>query len=243
MNPPFTDQSEPEPFWDLEIEYHLLKNSTFRFSRAEVEDTIRHIKEHFKVFLITPEKLIGILGYAYEKFLSNRQDICTEIKKALAEEITVHLISKRQIERYCLSEWKKKTKPKKNDKLSFCAGSITHESKRVAERAELTSIGVDGAQNASTKDNIEIKILGPLSSTEQLEGLKESKKNILTFSFPTSIEELRCQTEKMYERVHGKGNIWLCWKLNSVTEQITEFRITYRAFFHEYFYGAKSECN
>jgi hypothetical protein len=47
--------------------------------------------------------------------------ICEEIKYTLAEEISCHLISNRDIERYSLDEWKRKTKPKKrkeNDSLS-----------------------------------------------------------------------------------------------------------------------------
>jgi hypothetical protein len=230
-----TFQSEPGPYWKLEAEYYLLKNGTFDPSEADMEDTIRRIKEHFKVFLLTRELLIKILGYAYAKLVPNRQDICRAIKKALAEEVAAHIISKRQIERYCLDEWKEKTKPKKNDKLSFslfCGSSITHESRTAAHTDELTSQGIEGPQHDSTKDNEEINILDPFSSSdecsssEQLEGSREGKNSILTFSFSISVEKLRLQIERVYERVHGKGNIWICWKLNSVTKEVTEFRIS-----------------
>ena len=61
------------------------------------------------------------LGEAFKNIVSDNESICEEIKNALRDEIREGQISERDIERHCLDEWKKKTKPKKpkNDKLSF----------------------------------------------------------------------------------------------------------------------------
>jgi hypothetical protein len=106
----------------LDLELLLLKTDTSNFSKAELEDKIQDVKKHFEKFLVCRKKLILILGYAFEKFLSRKEDVCEEIKNLLSEEIASNLISRRVIERYCLAGWKKRTKPNKpreNDNLSF----------------------------------------------------------------------------------------------------------------------------
>lgn len=110
-----------EPSDVLDLELAILKSDT-PISKDELEDIIRDVKTHFKKFLICRKKLVLKLGYAFEKSLSRKEDICEEIKNVLSEEITSSLISRRDIERYCLYEWKKKTKPikgRENDNLSF----------------------------------------------------------------------------------------------------------------------------
>jgi hypothetical protein len=227
-------QSEVEPFWDLELGYYSLKDGTLPLSEDDVESIVGFVKEKCKFLLISPKMLIRTIGYAYARFLSNPQDICTAIKRALAEEVTAKIISDRKIERLCPDEWKKKTKPKKNDNMSFsllCGGSITNESRTAAETNELTSQGADGPQRDPTKDNEELIILGPCGSkkcscSEQVEGSREGKQGILAFSQSISVEKLRRQIENIHERVHGMGNIWICWKLNSVRGEITELRFS-----------------
>ncbi|MGC1932434.1 MAG: hypothetical protein WA667_25965 [Candidatus Nitrosopolaris sp.] len=46
------------------------------------------------------------------KRVIKEEDICTEIKNALYEEIKEKIISSDTIERCCPDEWKRKTKPK-----------------------------------------------------------------------------------------------------------------------------------
>jgi hypothetical protein len=106
----------------LDLELASLKTDSSNFSKAELEDKIRDVKNHFKKFLICRKKLVLILGYAFEKSLSRKDDVCEEIKNLLSEEIASNLISTRVIERYCLDGWKKRTKPnrpRENDNLSF----------------------------------------------------------------------------------------------------------------------------
>lgn len=129
---------EIEPSDVLELELVVLKNHTSNYSKSDLEDTIKNVKAHFQNFLICRKKLVLLLGYAFEKSLSRKEDICEEIKNALSEEITSTLISRRDIERYCLDEWKKRTKPnktKENDKLSF--------SKSIVKASSLVSQTVD----------------------------------------------------------------------------------------------------
>src|SRR5215212_315383 len=54
-------------------------------------------------------------------------NFCEEIKIVLHEEIAKHIISSRDIERYSPDKWKKKTKPQKNDNLSFLTKAKEHE--------------------------------------------------------------------------------------------------------------------
>jgi hypothetical protein len=58
------------------------------------------------------------LGDAFEKVVANPESVCEEIKNALQDEISEKIISSRNIEMYCHSKWKRKTKPK-NEERSF----------------------------------------------------------------------------------------------------------------------------
>jgi hypothetical protein len=88
---------------------------------SDIDSVIANIKQEFKNFLVKREQLIIKLGQAFERIVTNRESISGEIKAALREEIAQGLISRRVIEQYCRDEWKKHTKPKKdeNAKLSF----------------------------------------------------------------------------------------------------------------------------
>lgn len=112
--------TDSEPIDWLEAEVLMLGNVKSNLSKDELDDTIQSVKAHFKGFLISREKLVKILGYAYEKFLSRKEDICEEIKNTLAEEIACHLISNRDIERYCFDEWKKRQNPRKARRTKKC---------------------------------------------------------------------------------------------------------------------------
>jgi hypothetical protein len=88
----------------------------------DLDEAIRQVKEEFKNIFAKRRDLIIKLGEAFERTVSNSESICEEIKSELRDEIAKGLISSRDIERYCPDKWKKKTKPKKeqkNDNLSF----------------------------------------------------------------------------------------------------------------------------
>jgi hypothetical protein len=68
--------------------------------------------------------MIKRLGNAIKKAgIVKQTDICHEIKNILAEEIADQKITVRTIDRRCLDEWKRVTKPKK-DILSFSEQQI-----------------------------------------------------------------------------------------------------------------------
>ena len=114
-------------------------DNDFNNDHSDIQAEIDRIHQEFKNILAKCEELVKKLGKAFEKDHPNKkEDICEEIKKELCEEIAEGLISRRNIERYCPKEWKKKTKPEKekNDKLSF--------SQQKQEAIPQLLIGTDG---------------------------------------------------------------------------------------------------
>jgi hypothetical protein len=85
---------------------------------SSLDEIIQQVKQEFKSFLIKRKELVLKLGNAFEKVVANPESICEEIKNVLRDEIAEKIISSRNIEMYCLSKWKRKTKPK-NEKISF----------------------------------------------------------------------------------------------------------------------------
>ena len=97
-------------------------DSSINQDNVDIDSVIANVKQEFKNFLIKREQLVIKLGKALENEHQNKKEnICAEIKGILRQEVADGLISRRDIERYSLDEWKKNTKPKKeeNDKLSF----------------------------------------------------------------------------------------------------------------------------
>ena len=88
---------------------------------SDLDAVITEVRKEINTTFFKRKDLIIKLGKAFERTVSNSESICEEIKNALHEEIVKGAISRRDIERYCLEQWKNKTKPKiqKNDKLSF----------------------------------------------------------------------------------------------------------------------------
>jgi hypothetical protein len=88
-------------------------------NNSELGIIIKEVKQELKAMFLKRKDIIIKLGDAFEKFVPKPESICEEIKIVLHEEIAKHIISSRDIERYSPDKWKKKTKPQKNDKLSF----------------------------------------------------------------------------------------------------------------------------
>jgi hypothetical protein len=86
---------------------------------STLDSIIEEVRSELSSMLIKRQKLIERLGYAFERVVANPESICEEIKTTLRDEIAEKAISSRDIERYCPDKWKKKTKPQKNDNLSF----------------------------------------------------------------------------------------------------------------------------
>jgi hypothetical protein len=97
-------------------------DSSINQDNLDIDSVITNVKQEFKNFFIKREQLVIKLGKALENEHQNKKEnICAEIKGILRQEVADGLISRRDIERYSPDEWKKNTKPKKeeNDKLSF----------------------------------------------------------------------------------------------------------------------------
>jgi hypothetical protein len=97
-------------------------HGAFNGDNSDLDTVITYVKQEFKNILAKRKDLIIKLGQAFERTVSDTESICEEIKNALGEETAQRLISIRDIERYCPDKWKKKTRPKKeerNDNLSF----------------------------------------------------------------------------------------------------------------------------
>jgi hypothetical protein len=88
-------------------------------NNSELDIVIKEVKQELKTMFLKRKDIIIKLGNEFEKVVANPESVCEEIKIALHEELANHIISSRDIERYCLDQWKKKTKPRKNVNLSF----------------------------------------------------------------------------------------------------------------------------
>jgi hypothetical protein len=86
--------------------------------KSDLNTIINEVRQEFRKQLVKRKELITRLGNAFESVGSNPESICKRIKNSLHQEIADKIITARDIERYCLDKWKKKTKPK-NDNLSF----------------------------------------------------------------------------------------------------------------------------
>jgi hypothetical protein len=141
---------------------------------SNLDEIIQSVKQEFKNFLVKRRELIIKLGYAFERVVANPECICEEIKSALRDEIAEKIISSRNIEMYSPDKWKKKTKPKKNDNLSFL--TKTEEQ----EKEEHMTIAID--TQGSPAD--ELKLIGPKSQT----CIKERNCDLETQELSTNIQ-------------------------------------------------------
>lgn len=143
-------------------------------NNPELDIVITEVKQELKAMILKRKDLIVKLGIEFEKLVANPESVCEEIKIVLHQEIADHTISSRDIERYCPDKWKKKTKPQKNDKLSFL--TKTEEQ----EKEENITIAID--TQGSPAD--ELKLIGPKSQTR----IKERNCDLETQELSTNIQ-------------------------------------------------------
>ena len=143
-------------------------------NKSELDIAIKEVKQELKALILKRKDLIVKLGNEFEKVTANPESICEEIKISLHEEIADHIISSRDIERYCPDKWKKKTKPQKNDKLSFL--TKTEEQKQ----EEHLTITID-TQGSSIDEPIPI-----ISKGQML--IKENPCNLQPHEDSTNVE-------------------------------------------------------
>jgi hypothetical protein len=100
----------------------------------DLDSIINEVRIELRSILIKRRELIEKLGFAFEKVVSNKENISEEIKNCLKEEIALGIISTRTIEQHCRPEWKKKTRPKhENEIFSFSQSKPEEEDQRQRE--------------------------------------------------------------------------------------------------------------
>jgi hypothetical protein len=81
--------------------------------KSELDAIIKDVKIRIRKLFGGYKEQIERIGIVLKtKRLIKEEDICTEIKNALREEIKEKIISSDTIERCCPDEWKRKTRPK-----------------------------------------------------------------------------------------------------------------------------------
>src|SRR5437867_1322958 len=133
--------------------------------KSKLELVIEEAKKEFKVIGSKSKDIVLKIGKELEKTQGRPEDICEEIKNILNEEIAQGLISRRNIERYCPDNWKKKRRPKKqgvNDNLSLSAGKkslppmvIDTEGKTISEARDIDDDIDDNHSNPNSGLKIE----------------------------------------------------------------------------------------
>ena len=86
---------------------------------STLDSIIEEVRTELRSMFMKRQKLIQRLGYAFERIVANPESICEEIKTSLRDEIAEKAISSETLNDIVQTKWKKKTKPQKNDKLSF----------------------------------------------------------------------------------------------------------------------------
>ncbi len=83
---------------------------------SDLDAVITEVRQEIKTTFFKRKDLIIKLGKAFERTVSNSESICEEIKNALREEIVKGAISRRDIERYCLSNGRKRLGLKREER-------------------------------------------------------------------------------------------------------------------------------
>jgi hypothetical protein len=87
--------------------------STENVKKSDLDAIIKDVKIQIRRLFGGYKEQIERIGNVLKiKGLIKEEDICTEIKNALRDEIKEKIISSDTIERCCPDEWKRKTKPK-----------------------------------------------------------------------------------------------------------------------------------
>jgi hypothetical protein len=211
-------------------------------NRSDLDTTIKEVKQEFRShhqqLLVKRKDLIKRLGNAFESVISNPKDVCEEIKNSLHEEIAEKVISKRDIERYCPDNWKKKKTKLKNDNLSFSKQVeekpqqqivVTREGKSVivnetsgdTEAYPIPSEGVNESHQSKqngidTNSNNEERTvdadtkeeLVAMHSLKRNEDMTDGKKEMFVSHVPMSFEGLRKDMDTASQITKGVGNIF-----------------------------------
>jgi hypothetical protein len=183
-----------------------------------LDEMIQQVKQEFKSFLIKRKELVLKLGNAFEKVVANPESICEEIKNALRDEISGKLISSRNIETYCPAKWKRKTKPK-NEERSFSQDENHH--KRIMIDTEGTLVKETTVTSHSKADN-KVHSTGDYKQLYNANTVQEEikKREIADINQCHNCEELRTKLQDYEEALAHVPFI--------AADQINNAKIKYR---------------
>ncbi len=117
--------------------------STGIIKSSELDQMIKDVKIQIRKIFQGYKELIQRLGsFLLEKELVKKEDICSEIKNALRDEIKEKLVSSDTIERSCPDEWKRKTRPIVNEDPQMRIFEGKNELEQVQETVTSTNISV-----------------------------------------------------------------------------------------------------
>jgi len=199
--------------------YNLYNNN------QELDTVIEEVRKELRSILMRRRSLIQKLGYAFEKVVTNPESICEEIKTSLRDEIVNKTISSRDIERYCLDKWKKKTKPQKNDNLSFSDILEQENQKKVVIGAEGTSLQEPSTDNHSANIGNEKDSLFQSNSEEEdnhhnLNQLSEDmakseliieqyiNNGLCDVEFSLPFNDVQTYASSVFKQNSGIGRLW-----------------------------------
>jgi hypothetical protein len=105
----------------LKIIVKLDENSGYTQSKLEADMALllMEVKISLRYVLKKKREVIIRLGTELLKRIGSPDEICGSIKYMLRKEISDGTISVRSIELFCPREWKKQTRPPKNEKISI----------------------------------------------------------------------------------------------------------------------------
>jgi hypothetical protein len=165
-------------------------------NNSELGIIIKEVKQELKAMFLKRKDIIIKLGDAFEKFVPKPESICEEIKIVLHEEIAKHIISSRDIERYSPDKWKKKTKPQKNDNLSF----LTKTEEQEKEEHRTIAINTQGSpiyEPKSTTSNGHTDIKENTYDLQTRENLTNIENNAINVHTCPNCEQLLIENQKI----------------------------------------------
>lgn len=187
-----------------------------------LEELVIQVKKEIKTLGVKRRDLILMLGKKlYESGKIRAESICEEIKNILSEEILNKEISRRDIERYCPSNWKRGQK-KKNDILSSVSTSdpipiIIDNQGQAAEEYSYP----DDTNFSKEGSNDKLGIYG-----KEIENTTHKEfKSIANFQLSFEYETLQEHMAREYRLHQGTEKIWIHGTIDRVNCEIISFKL------------------
>jgi hypothetical protein len=191
---------------------------------SSLDSVIGEIKNSFRAMGSKSKELILKLGNELARTI-RPEDICEEIKHILNQEIREGLISAKTIERYCLDNWKKKTKPKKQNgerQLSFPKENqpimITTSGKSILEDQDSnnneskTTVTDDRYEEVDLDDAELVDTDNPHTNVKTIKD-----ENFLDFEFSLPFDKVRSYLIDEFSNNKGIKPIWFHGRFNRFT--------------------------